>query len=183
MPNDSRNTCRLTNTLLMVCFLSPIAGCNTSPKGIPGAKFSITTERASDQIKFTPTGDGQSFTVTSQTGIGQGVINLTSGKWAHPVTLLFELNGMESLTLEYQPADGPIVKQGINVGSQDSNKVSQYLVGDDGTQTPITAGSLHAASVHTTTVNDAAQIHVTLPDHFLTSKAKSISLHWIDFYR
>ena len=180
---EKRKTCRLTKTLLVVFFLSPVAGCTNSPKEIPGAKFSITTERASDQIKLAPTGDGQLFIVTSQTGIGRGVINLKSGEWDPPVTLSFRLAGMESLTLEYQPADGPIVKQGISVSSQESNNVSQYLVGEDGKQAPITIGSSHAASVTTRTINNVPHIHVTLPDHFPTSKAKSLSLHWIDFYR
>ena len=98
--------------------------------------------------------------ISSQSGIGRGVIKLIQGGWPEEIIARLYLKGLEGFTVSSEQIT--IDKSVMSVSAYDKNSrlyEKKYLL------------------------NEKGYYEVKLPNRLFTDGTKEISLHWIDFYR
>ncbi len=161
------------------------AGCLAVAADEP-PKFKITTKRADDAVEGQVEKDRAVFSVKSQFGISQAVIERTDDKWPGAVVLRLHLKGLESfrasngkvrldaaVSIEEGKAKVRLWKDGKEDALLDEKSpfwVDVRILSGDGKpakELPLKDGYFEMA----------------LPRAFFEGNPKSITLNWIDFYR
>lgn len=149
-------------------------------------RFKVTTRRADDAVAVQADNDKVVFAVKSPFGISQAVIERQANEWPKAVMLRLHLKGLES----FRASSSKLTLGGAVSAQEGSLKVHQWkdgkedapldknspfwvdlrIIGDDGKpakKLPLRGGYFEMA----------------LPKAFFEGNPKSITLHWIDFYR
>jgi len=98
--------------------------------------------------------------ISSQSGIGRGVIRLIQGDWPKIVTARLYLKGLEGFAVSNEQIT--IDKSALSVSAYDKS------------------GRLYEKKY---LQNERGYYEVMLPVKLFTDGTKEISLHWVDFYR
>jgi hypothetical protein len=113
-----------------------------------------------NEIHISTVNNESMIEISSQSGIGSGVIRLIQGDWPDMVTARLYLKGLEGLTVSSEQII--IDKSALSVSAYDKN------------------GRLYEKKY---LLNEKGYYEVKLPNKLFTDGAKEISLHWVDFYR
>lgn len=152
----------------------------------PGQAFSIITKRETDKVIVSSDTKSTIFSIHSPLGIGQATIERTAALWPNMVTLRLHLKGLESFrvthgdtTLEASVSshhDNMRLRPWVNkkenelLNSGSKHWMEIRMVGNDGKTTnriPLNNGYF--------------EMH--LPMAIFEENPKSLTFHWIDFYR
>lgn len=147
-------------------------------------KFKITTKRSDDRIVIKHSDTKVLFVVHSPTGIGSGTIERKTERWPDTVVFQLRLNGLESFKLSSDK-----LKLDASISSQNGDV---RLWKDGKEDEPLDAKSPYWMEIR---IQDAEGkptkvfplrggfIEMQLPKSLLERNPKSLTLHWIDFYR
>lgn len=98
--------------------------------------------------------------ISSQSGIGSGVIKLIQGRWSDVVIVRLYLKGLEGFTVTSEQFT--IDETEMSISSYDKN------------------GRLYDKKY---LLNERGYYEVKLPNKLFTDRTTEITIHWIDFYR
>lgn len=148
------------------------------------ASFKITTKRDDDKVVVKAEKNKAVICVQSPFGISNAVIERTEEKWPETIVLRLHLRGLEN----FQITNGK-VKLEASMSSQD-NTVRVWKDGKE--ESPLNEKSPYWMEVRKIS-NDrkpakasplkGGYFELDLPRVLLEDNSKSISVHWIDFYR
>ena len=146
--------------------------------------FKITTKRDNDKVVVKAEKDKVVISVQSPFEISHAVIERMETKWPDPVVLRLHLKGLENFQVTNDK-----MKLEASVSSQDS-KVRLWKNGKE--ESPLDAKSPYWMEVRmigsdrrpaTAIPLKDGYFEMVLPSVFLEDNPKSITVHWIDFYR
>lgn len=98
--------------------------------------------------------------ISSQSGIGRGVIRLIQGRWSDVVIVRLYLKGLEGFTVSNEQFT--VDRSEVSVSAYDKN------------------GHLHGKKY---LLNERGYYEVKLPNRLFTDRTTEIIIHWVDFYR
>jgi hypothetical protein len=163
--------------LILSMAVTPATADKTPP-------FKITTKRDNDNVVVKTEKDRVVISVQSPFGISQAVIEPTEAKWPDTVVLRLHLKGLENFQVTNDK-----MKLEASVSSQDS-KVRLWKNGKEKSQ--IDAKSPYWMDVQmigsdrkpakAVPLKDG-YFQIDLPKVLFEDNPKSITVHWIDFYR
>jgi hypothetical protein len=149
-------------------------------------RFKVTLRRPDDTWGVKMSGPVAVFSLKSPSGISRAVIERGEEKWPKVVVLYLHLKGLENfrvgngqyvLHATVKVKDGKIVmrqfkndQETLKLQRTDPLWLNICPMSSDGkpaTMLPLTDG----------------YFEITLPDAFLRDNPKSITLHWVDFFR
>ncbi len=146
--------------------------------------FKITTKRENDKVVVKAEKDKVVISVQSPFGVSQAVIERMKAKWPDTVVLRLHLKGLENFQVTNDK-----MKLEASVSSQDS-KVRLWKNGKE--ELPLDAKSPYGMEIRmigsdrkpakSIPLKDG-YFEMDLPTVFLEDNSKSITVHWIDFYR
>jgi len=152
----------------------------------PGQPFSILSKREMDEVIVSGDTNSTIFSTHSPLGIGQATIERTVEQWPNMVTLRLHLKGLErfrvthgNTTLEASVSshhDNLRFRLWVNqkenelIDSDSKHWMEIRMVGDDGK-------TINAIPLN----NGFFEMH--LPKAFFEENPKTLTIHWIDFYR
>ena len=156
-------------------------GCSSAAGETP---YKITTKREDDQVKVKVAEGKAIISVCSPFGISQAVIEGSRNKWPDVVMLRLHLKGLENLK---------IVTGKITIEAAVSSQDGKTRLWKDGKEdSPLDAQSpcwmtirrvgMEGEIVTAIPLKDGS-FEMQLPKALLEDNPKSITLHWIDFYR
>ena len=174
-------------TILLILFSCAIAfGSILNSMDDQSSGFIITTKRTDDKVDVKIEDGKMLLSIRSPIGISQASIERTENKWPNPVVMRLQLKGLENLriangkeTLEAtvsSHSEKPRVrlwkdkKEEALLESKSPYWMEIRYIGGDGKPTnavPFQDG----------------YFEMQLPKAFLEDNPKSITVHWIDFYR
>jgi SAM-dependent methyltransferase len=144
-----------------------------------------STQKDGDSVSVARQGDAVVYSIHSASGIGSATIRPGTG-WPAKVLLRLYLRGLESLTVSHGP-----VELSASVASHSGHPV-QWSVRRDDSQTPVEQdkapgmkiGIFDADGQPVEGLPEAGgYFEVPLPAVLLDARPKSLTIHWIDFYR
>lgn len=174
-------------TIFLLTFSCTIAfGSIVNSMDDQPSQFRITTKRTDDKVEIKIEDGKTSLSIRSPFGISQAVIERTEDKWHHPVVMRLQLKGLENLritndkvTLEAavtSHTEKPRVrlwkdkKEDELLDSKSPYWMEIRSIGSDGKPTNVIQ------------LKDG-YFEMQLPKAFLEDNPKSITVHWVDFYR
>jgi len=146
--------------------------------------FKITCKRSDDRVEVKTEKEGTVLSIRSPFGISHAIIERTEEPWPEKIVIQLRLKGLES----FKVSNG-MQKLEVSVSSQDG-KVRLWKDGDE--NSPLDSKSPYWMEIRMLDRDgkQAKAIPITdgyfevhLPKAFFEGNPKSITLHWIDFYR
>ena len=160
----------LVARLVWLCMLTVAAG---SAFAADEPSFQITTKRADDRVEVKSEKDKATFSIHSPVGISQAVIERKIARWPDAVVLRLYLSGLERFT-----ATNGTLRLDASVASGDG-QVRQWQDGQEDKR--LTTSHGHWMPIER--IGRDGCFELRLPRAMFESNPKSITLHWIDFYR
>ena len=168
-------------TLLAVCWLGmPALLCAAEPK------CEVVTKRADDRVEFVNRDEQTTISVRSPFGIGSAVVTRVADAWPERMALRLRLKGLENLKV----SNGKTEFVGELVGA-DKRRFLRAAVDADRKELPDFAklseceiravGSDGKPSKQVPLID--GYFEVQLPRMIFADNPKSITIHWVDFYR
>ncbi len=147
-------------------------------------KFKITTKRSDDRIVVKYSDTKVLFVVQSPTGIGSGTIERTTERWPDSVVLQLRLNGLESFKLlsDKLKLDASISSQNGDVRLWKDGKEDEPLDAKNPYWMEIRIQDAEGKPTKVFPLKGGF-VEMQLPKSLLERNPKSLTLHWIDFYR
>lgn len=161
---------------LFLPLLLVVAAVRTEAADSPTLKAVV--QRDGDRVEISRTGDRTLLTVHSATGIGRLTVERAGARWLEALTVRLPLRGLES----FQATNGR-VELGASVSTQDG----RVRVWKDGREEePLDARHPFWIDVRRTTTaapKPSECFDLRLPRALLADDVRSITVHWIDFFR
>ena len=98
--------------------------------------------------------------ISSQSGIGRGVIKLIQGDWPEEIIVRLYLKGLEGFTVSSEQFT--VDRSEMSVSAYDKN------------------GRLYDKKY---LLNERGYYEIKLPNRLFTDRTTEITIHWVDFYR
>lgn len=168
----------------LIASLLMLATAATTAHADEQAPFKITTKRDNDLVMVKAEKEQVVFSIHSPFGISHAVIERTDQQWPDVMILHLHLKGLEKFTMSNDK-----VKLEASVSSQEG-KVRLWKDGKE--ETPLDTKSPYWIEIQpiardgkTTKIipQKDGYFRLQLPKAFTAENPKSITLHWIDFYR
>src|SRR5438067_2455769 len=138
-------------------------------------KYQFTLKKPQDSIEARKDEKRTVFVVTSQSGIGEGTIALTEGRWPRDIVLRLQYDKERGFKM--LESFGLTTNRIWVSGSQrTSGKMALYFLSPEGKPGDV------AGQVNVTVAEKAGALELTLPAHLLGG-AKEVRLKWIDAFR
>jgi hypothetical protein len=146
--------------------------------------FKITTKRSEDRIVVKLSDTNVQFVVQSPAGIGSGTIERTTERWPDTVVLRLRLNGLESFKLSSDKLqlDASISSQNGDVRLWKDGKEDEPLDAKNPYWMEIRIQDAEGKPTKVFPLKGGF-IEMQLPKSLLERNPKTLTLHWIDFYR
>ncbi len=163
--------------LLVLSVVAMTATANDKPT------FKIATKRDSDKVVVKVEKDKVVISIRSPFGISQAVIERMEAKWPDLVVLQLHLKGLENFKVTNDK-----MKLEASISSQDSKRLWK----DGNEESPLDAKSPYWMEVRMFGDDGkpakaiplkGGNFEMDLPAVLLEDNPKSITVHWIDFYR
>ena len=138
-------------------------------------KYQFALRKAQDAIEVKKDEKRTLFIITSQTGIGDGSVTLTEGRWPRDIVLRLRydkergFNMLESFTLATERFQ-------VSGSQRTSGKMELYFLSPEGKAEALTG------HVNVIVQERAGALEVTLPAHLLAG-TKAVKFGWIDAFR
>ncbi len=155
--------------------------------------FEMKTDRSGDQIEILPESAKSMFTqnffrVTSERGIGSGVVRRTSKTWPGSITIRLHLQGLESFTLSSGNKALRISVSSTTKGVRPM--IHEIVMGKEGKRldkmSPLWVDVLafdKSGKVLGDRPSKGGYFQLTVPEALLAEESSELKLRWIDFYR
>ncbi len=144
--------------------------------------FKISTKKTDDSLEVVADKDKALFTLKSATGIGEATIERTIDKWPDSIKLRLHLLALESFSVTNgKDSLQASVSQGMirvwKNGKEDEplNEKSEFWM-------PIQRFTTDGKPTEPIPLKKG-YFDISLPKAFFAGNPKSMTLHWIDFYR
>ncbi len=169
-----------TITLMLCCFL-----CQVALGGDPNA-FKITVKKSEDKVVVEQAVDKSTFAIKSPSGIGNVTIERIDDHWEEHVVLRLHLKGLESLRI----FNGKTALSAAVSSHSDQqharlwkDKQENELL-DDKHELWMEIRSVGSDGKASSSIPlRDGYFEFELPKAFLDENPKSITIHWIDFFR
>lgn len=170
--------------LLIVAWIGTTSSVIAAEGELP--LFKITTKRPADKIEVMASADTTVISVRSPGGIGQAVIERVEEKWPQKTVVRLHLTGLES----FQVSNGKSMLS-VSVSSHaDRRRIRVWK--DDMEASPLESKDQLWIDVRILDENSKptenlplknGYFELQMPKAFFEENPRSITLHWIDFYR
>ncbi|MFO0868706.1 MAG: hypothetical protein U0935_07115 [Pirellulales bacterium] len=176
------------STLLRVSAIVAIVGLSRAVVGAdPPTRFRVTTTRPGERLEIQDEPQRVVFTVHSPQGIGKLVMERTEAKWPEVVVLRLRLRGLESLRVSQEEltlhaavsSQTPPVPTRLWLNERED----QLLDERSPYWTTIRAVRRPADPEEASAPPPIDYFELQIPRIFLERQPRTITLHWIDFYR
>lgn len=142
----------------LLCLLC-VVSCSSQEDLTP--KFEVFYPQSQlDELKIVSIQDYYLINVTSESGIGSGIIKLVQGPWPNQIIVRLHLKGLEGLTIKNDNFE--IDKSGLSVKAYDNN------------------GNV-VNKKHL--LNEKGYYEVRLPKRLFSRDTTKLTIQWVDFYR
>jgi hypothetical protein len=138
-------------------------------------KYAFALKKPQDSMEARKEEKRTGLVITSQSGIGEGGVLLTEGRWPRDIVLRFQYDKtrgfkmLESFTLTTNRIH-------VSGSQRTSGKMALYFLSPEGKPGDV------AGQVNVTVAEKDGALELTLPAHLLTG-AKEVRLKWIDAFR
>jgi hypothetical protein len=146
--------------------------------------FKVTTRRSDDRAEVKSDKDQAVISVHSPTGISNAVLERIGAKWPDVMVLRLYSKGLESFraTSGNVTLDAAISNQGGKVRQWKNGKEDALLNADSPDWIPIRIVGSDGKPATAIPLEDG-YFELTLPKVLFDGNPRSITVHWIDFYR
>lgn len=142
--------------------------------------FTISTKRETDTVEAQSEKEKTVFQVNSPFGIGQAVIEKTGPSWPTTVFVRLHLKGLE----RFRVSNGRVPLEAAASNQDEKSPIRLWKDGkEDELLDPKSPYWMEIRMIRGSRPGEASYFEMQLPRAFLKDQPKSITLHWIDFYR
>ena len=136
-------------------------------------RYQISARRKSDTVTVEATKERTVFVVKSPAGISHASIERLDEGWPKSVVLRLHLKGLEG----FQVTNGKVTREAAVSSQEKPPKVRLWKDGKE--DDPLTEKSPFWTDI----LIVGGTFEIALPKAFFEGSPKTITLHWIDFYR